>query len=673
MVVRVLFSIGVLLLLAGLALALALVAPPAFGHRLTLQDTLRGDILATPTPPTLTPSAPTPIPPTPVPVAPLVITIDSPSPGTLVGSPVVITGRTSRLPRNGVLLYRFVDSAGRQLGMGTFPVSGAPGQPGSFNASLTFNLPRDGGQVRIELIEQIDAAGQLFSAALDLVVDAQYQTITIDTPAPGTQVGSPVVISGRINQYPSSGQLHYRVIDSSGREIGAGDFAVDGAPGERGSFNASLTFNEPVNGGNIRVELSDPAINAMASIALTVAPPPAQAITIDTPAPGMQVGSPVVISGRINQYPSSGQLHYRVLDAVGQQLGAGSFPIDGAPGQPGSFTAKLPFSEPPNGGVIRLEVFDQADNGTIIASAALDLVVAPAHLTMTPTFVSLSTPTPSPSPSSPNADATLTVVAVAQQTQAANVNGTAAAQTAQARNTATSRSPTGTISSTGTLTGTTPLTSTAPLPGQTSQPTPVPPAAIFAEYPAHMDTGDSDTISVVLQIANAATPTIARLGRTVVAGVAEPGGTPGTRPSRAYGATYQAVAVAKLIAPGFVVEVADEEQSLDQPQLTWHWGIRPTSPGRHQVVTVVVKGEWQSSGGGQSIPPHELWSQDLIIDVQDPLLTRGQISVSSFVCTLLGSGLSLPWLIEQIRARRKRRTAQRQRPVSKGRGTKKGR
>jgi hypothetical protein len=432
--------------------------------------------------------APSPTP-NPTPIAPLTpqeLFIDTPSSWTLVGSPVVITGRTARMPKNNLLDYRFTDSAGQQLGTGQLRVDGAPGQPGSFTASLAFTLPRDGGPVRFALFDSGDAAGSQANTALDMVVDAQYQSIAIDTPPAGTIVGSPMVLTGRTARSPYGGNLNYRVINSAGQQIGAGAFPVGGAQGYPRGYNAELFFDHPINGDSIRVELYDwnaasGASEASQQINLQVlpipqqifldTPPPGtsvgspmvvtgrttrypfngnlnyrvtdgagqqigagtfqvsgpvgqptsfgpsltfilpndggfvhlevydqnpvdgaivastgldldvlaqyQGITLDTPPSGTQVGSPVVITGRTNLYPNRGQLHYRVTDAAGQQIGAASFPTNGGPGQRGSFVASLTFTEPPNGGNIRVEVTDQADNGTVIANAMIDLYVAP--------------------------------------------------------------------------------------------------------------------------------------------------------------------------------------------------------------------------------------------------------------------------------------------------------
>src|SRR5262245_51469453 len=230
--------------------------------------------------------SPTPAPP-PVQQA---ILIDTPLPGTLVGSPVVITGRTARLPKNSLLDYRFTDSTGQQLGAGQLHVDGARGQPGSFVASLTFTLPRDGGAVRIALIDRGDAAGQPATSALDMVVDAQYQSITIDTPPPGTAVGSPLVLTGWTARTPYGGSLNYRIVNGKGQQIGAGAFPVSGAPGYPRAYTGELFFDLPINGDPIRVDLYDwnassGTTEASQSINLVVLPVPQQ-IFFDTPPSG---------------------------------------------------------------------------------------------------------------------------------------------------------------------------------------------------------------------------------------------------------------------------------------------------------------------------------------------------------------------------------------------------
>jgi len=109
-----------------------------------------------------------------------------------------------------------------------------------------------------------------------------------------------------------------------------------------------------------------------------VAPPPPPQIIFDTPSPGAQVGSPVVITGRTTRYPSNGQLSYRVRDASGGVIGSGRFGVDRAADRGASFNASLIFAEPRGGGTITVDIYDQNPaNGAILVSASINLFVAP--------------------------------------------------------------------------------------------------------------------------------------------------------------------------------------------------------------------------------------------------------------------------------------------------------
>ncbi|MBC8161257.1 MAG: hypothetical protein H7Z42_08560 [Roseiflexaceae bacterium] len=208
------------------------------------------------------------------------IRFTSPPANVFVGSPVVITGRAVRYPQQGSLGYRITDSAGVQLGVGAFPVTGAPGQGAEFTASLDFNLPQQGGPVQITLSDQNVNTGVIIATAtLSVQVVAAQQSIVIDTPPAFTQVGSPVVITGRTARYPNGGTLAYTVRDEAGNQLGRGIFPVNGPVNLPATFNQSLTFNYPAFGGAITIEVSDVdnatgVVFAATSLTLRVAAPP---------------------------------------------------------------------------------------------------------------------------------------------------------------------------------------------------------------------------------------------------------------------------------------------------------------------------------------------------------------------------------------------------------------
>ncbi|NTU84829.1 MAG: hypothetical protein HGA45_36605 [Chloroflexales bacterium] len=340
-----------------------------------------------PTGPAVTPTS---LPP-PSPSAQQQILLDSPPPGTTVGSPVTIAGRTTKPPAGNTLSYVMRDAVNAVLGTGTFPVPTTSSGTGIFNASLTFNLPPNGGNISLEVFEPgVGGAAPVASARLALVV-APPQSILIDSPPPGTTVGSPVTLTGRTARYPFQGNLGYRALDSSGRQLGIGTFPVSGAAGGPTSFTASVNFSLPPNGGRITVEIADQnaatgQVAAMARIELNVAPQQ-QSIIIESPAANQQVGSPMTVVGRAVRLPVGSQLTYRVRDRAGQQIGTGQFGVSGSQDGGGRFNAQAFFTPPPGGGPITLELLEiDPASGQVRTSTSLPLTVAgpPPTVTSTP-------------------------------------------------------------------------------------------------------------------------------------------------------------------------------------------------------------------------------------------------------------------------------------------------
>jgi hypothetical protein len=83
----------------------------------------------------------------------------------------------------------------------------------------------------------------------------------------------------------------------------------------------------------------------------------------------------MTITGRTNWFSNNGQLTYRVLDAGNAMIGSGTIPVKGAPGERGSFNGQVLFTEPSNGGTIRVELSDPSNGSNI--TTAIQLNVAP--------------------------------------------------------------------------------------------------------------------------------------------------------------------------------------------------------------------------------------------------------------------------------------------------------
>jgi Immunoglobulin-like domain of bacterial spore germination len=347
------------------------------------------------------------------------ISIETPAPGTVVGSPLVVTGRSAIYPQAGVLSYRVLNAAGAQIGAGTFAIVGNPADPATFNASLNFQVPPGPTSIRVEIFDQNPTSGAIVaSSSVELRIGEPppaAQAIIIETPPSGTFIASPVVLTGRTTQFPFQGNLAWLAVDQLGRQLGSGIFNVLGSPGQPTTFNSSLDFQLPLGGGPVRFEIYDQDAVTGATVARGVidlqvaAPPPVQPtaiapsataappagiqqIFIDTPPPNTLVGSPVVITGRTVQYPFGGQLAYRFRDQQGSQLGSGGIRVAGQAGGPGSFNVQLFFNTRPGPGQIFLDIFENGPTNNIVASATIALQVdgGPQPL-----------PSPSPTPQQP--------------------------------------------------------------------------------------------------------------------------------------------------------------------------------------------------------------------------------------------------------------------------------
>jgi hypothetical protein len=204
------------------------------------------------------------------------IMFDSPAPGTLVGSPVLIAGHTTRFPFQANLSYIIRDAAGQVVGQGLIGVDGQEGQPGSFRVELDFAPPSQQGALTIELADE-DAASGLVAARATLQLSfgtlvsvaptapptvvasavAAVQSITIDSPPANTAVGSPIVVTGHVAVPPATGRLYYRVTDAAAALLGQGTFTIGSDPSRPLAFNTTIAFTLPQREGPIAVEITD--------------------------------------------------------------------------------------------------------------------------------------------------------------------------------------------------------------------------------------------------------------------------------------------------------------------------------------------------------------------------------------------------------------------------------
>lgn len=106
--------------------------------------------------------------------------------------------------------------------------------------------------------------------------DGQPRTITIESPANGSEVFTSIPIKGKVAIAPFENNLVYSIVDLSGIELSVGPIAVN-APdlGAPGTFDAVIPLGNVLSGAIIRIEVqdvsaADGSLLAMDSVELVV-------------------------------------------------------------------------------------------------------------------------------------------------------------------------------------------------------------------------------------------------------------------------------------------------------------------------------------------------------------------------------------------------------------------
>ncbi len=132
-----------------------------------------------------------------------------------------------------------------------------------------------------------------------------------------------------------------------------------------------------------------PAIDAFIAIRA-----PRQTIVISTPQSDTEVTSPVEVAGTVARTPFENNLVYRVFNSGNLIISEGPVSVLGDMGAPGTFVAQVPFTVTQReAGRVEIMDIDAAD-GSIIATAAVSLTLAPTNLEnqRVPVNITIETP-----------------------------------------------------------------------------------------------------------------------------------------------------------------------------------------------------------------------------------------------------------------------------------------
>ncbi|MFM8395640.1 MAG: toll/interleukin-1 receptor domain-containing protein, partial [Acidobacteriota bacterium] len=137
------------------------------------------------------------------------------------------------------------------------------------------------------------------------------------------------------------------------------------------------------------------------------------------------------------------------------------------------------------------------------------------------------------------------------------------------------------------------------------------------------------------------------------------------------GAGYDAWVRCRLASESLQLTPADAASADWRPlggelRVDWEWLVRTTSPVLQQRIEAVMEIEWRPKGPDSKrsrTVSHQLWQENLVVTVADPLLKSGQVEV---VSPLLGGSGALLMLIAALPLRRRRRDEGKANPPETG-------
>lgn len=133
---------------------------------------------------------------------------------------------------------------------------------------------------------------------------------------------------------------------------------------------------------------------------------------------------------------------------------------------------------------------------------------------------------------------------------------------------------------------------------------------------------------------------------------------PNTSIENAFGTGYEAFATANLITTAFEVQpIGPQWRPLRQPSIEWDWNISPKAQMiGSQVIDIDIEVKWIPKVNGQPIQGqiiNQVWQSHIKVNSISHWIDTGQISISSLITGFIGSGLTIPWLWEQVEKRKK--------------------
>jgi len=118
--------------------------------------------------------------------------------------------------------------------------------------------------------------------------------------------------------------------------------------------------------------------------------------------------------------------------------------------------------------------------------------------------------------------------------------------------------------------------------------------------------------------------------------------TPNANLRNAYGAQYEASAVASLTGTAFNTTPGQTgAKPLSQSKVTFTWDVEP-KVGGEQPITLRVSAQWKHKRNNQAKPECEILNRSFPVVVKESIISAGNLTKASAVITVLGAALALP-------------------------------
>jgi hypothetical protein len=288
-------------------------------------------------------------------VAPPEIQLEAPQADDVVPSPFELRGTIRVTPFEATLVARIIDAQGQTISEVPITVDGEVGEPGTFASSIGYSTATT-GPATVEVVDVSARDGSVVASASVVV----------------TLIGTPdISISGTVEEVLPSARLIMLTahVDGFGVIALTDETAITTADGEA----ATLWDIQP--GREIEV-LGQPGVSdTLIASSIRMREAYAQEIGLEAPEEGESVSSPIELRGTVRIMPFEGTLNARVYNEQGEIIGETPFIVDGKIGGQGTFAALVDYDALSDGpGVVEVVEFSARD-GSIIASASVDVVL----------------------------------------------------------------------------------------------------------------------------------------------------------------------------------------------------------------------------------------------------------------------------------------------------------